>query len=180
MINNDENILNFVLTLTTILISAIALWISIRNASKQNKIALFEHRYEIYRKITEIGDLKPGLEVNVLPPGFPNDRQVWNSFYISLLLSNEQSKVQNANDSVIRIMLLLKDNEEMLSRANLLFKMKKHEKKTFDDFVEAYNEFTRQLLIAEEDLDIKKKKLKTSFEKDYPVIIEMMRRQIKL
>lgn len=179
-LNQNENIVNFVLAIATILISVIALYISIKNASKQNKIALFDHRYKVYEKFVEIGDLGESFNIKVLPPGWPNNLQGWNNLYRSVLVNKGRHTIANIAYNDIDFLHVIKVDTEILKQADFLFKLNDKEKRNVEDFNNACIEFTKSLLTMDGDFESKKKDLEILFEKDYHDIIKRMQRQLKL
>ena len=91
--NTNGGFLSAILSVVTLIISIVAIWVSISVSRKQNRIALFEKRATLHSKFVQIKNFRDSLNLQGLPPGMLDTQDVWAGVYLSFFFNTHSASV---------------------------------------------------------------------------------------
>jgi len=167
------------ISIIAVLISLIAIGISIYIANRQNKIGLFEKRYEVYKKYIELKTVREGLNITTSPPGMEDNPIHWRGLYIRIVLS-KGSFEGNTYDVPIELRLIqqIKEDIALLEQINYLFPLKKDDKVSVNALVTGYEHFFKALIDHTLSIKEAKESFINTFDKHFPEVIKLIEKNL--
>lgn len=161
----------------TIGISAVALIVSLHTAWRQNNIALFPQRHEVYKKFLELDALRAGLKVQPLPPIFPQSAEGWICMFSSLIMNKSTVKQGQQNDIPVELINIAREDDEALKRIPMLFRLNADEKRALKEITDTYSSFIGKLISCSPYIENDKDVFLKVLEKNYDIIIKCLEKQ---
>lgn len=161
----------------TIGISVVALIVSLYTAWKQNNIALFPQRLELYKKFLELDDLRVGLKVQALPPILPQSAEGWICMFSSLIMNKSTVKRGQQNDIPVELINIAREDEEALRRIPILFRLNTDEKRALKEIMDSYSSFIGKLISHSSDIKHDRDAFLKVLDKNCDTIIKCLEKQ---
>lgn len=180
---------HILLSVITIIISIVAIWVPVEIAKQQNGIALFEKRYRIYYELKIIDDFLDGyyktrdyaieeLPIENLDKLSKEEREAiyYESLWEGEIHKNQYLTIDDAG-------AILKLQAQIIEPLDILFSDITSDEKTLcRDFLNTYLAMTQQyVLVRNSDKYIINGELEESYERlDLSKLLEKLRRQLEL
>ena len=152
-----------ILDLAPILLSMVALYISLLTQKQQTRVALFDKRYELYHRAKEIIKFKNEI-AKLKHPQFQTNNGINFDFansYFALWTGNNQSFCEELNniesEDIVRQFGIIngrKNNElKELDKIELLYFLDENREKILINFCSAYEKFVNDMILISYGID---------------------------
>ncbi|WKY47712.1 hypothetical protein Q5O24_15400 [Eubacteriaceae bacterium ES3] len=180
--NDNQGFLSVVLSSITIFASIVAILISVNATKQQNKIALFEERYEVYQEVSIISNFIDGYYETVVK--IDSSSPVSQSqFYESLW----EGEIHPYTDNSMDVNSIISKQLNNVKQAEFLFtNLSVQDFKKLDTYMKNYFTMTQQLIVipdADASLNwesVNENYQDTFLENDIKDVIDKMEKQLKL
>jgi len=178
-LTENEGVVSLFVSVCTVFISIVAIVISFNIANRQNKIGLFEKRYNIYEKYIELKTFREGLKITTLPPGIEENPLNWRGLYISIILSKGTFNKETSNLPVeFKLIEQSKKDIALLEQISYLFPLNKEDKIAVGELLSSYEDIFKMLLDTSLSIKEARDNFADKFDKHFPKIIEVIEKNL--
>ena len=147
--NTNGGFLSAILSVVTLIISIVAIWVSISVSRKQNRIALFEKRATLHSKFVQIKNFRDSLNLQGLPPGMLYTQDVWAGVYLSFFFNTHSASVpSDAFQKMTTCLEILNLYCNELQSTKYLFQLDLEALNEINSLCENYQHFVSDLLTS--------------------------------
>lgn len=171
--------MNLIISIVALLLSGVAMIISLCVARKQNKIGLFQCRYEVYKKFKELKKFNDSiLKVETLPPSVDE----WKQIYMMLFFARNNTYISGDSIDGIGIAVgQIEEDKDILNRYEFLFKSNINTEH-FRKIIDSYYRFAGSIFLEQtsRQIDENKKVFLEAVDESYDTIMSLMDKQIRI